>query len=132
MAIATEREYGLFIDGEPAELAGRNVGKAISSVKAELAQAVENFRFFGSATAAIGGRSNPLGGSLLFYSLKEPVGVCGQIIPWNYPLMMATWKLAPALAAGCSVVLKPDQKTPLTAVRVAQLATEVGFPPGAI
>src|ERR671937_364461 len=66
---------------ELAELEARNVGKAISSVKAELAQAVENFRFYGSATASIAGRSNPIGGSLLFYSLKEPVGVCGQIIP---------------------------------------------------
>jgi len=117
---------------ELAELEARNVGKAISSVKAELFQAVENFRFFASATASIGGRSNPMGGSLLFYSLKEPVGVVGAIVPWNYPLMMATWKLAPALAAGCSVVLKPDEKTPLTAIRVAELAAEVGFPPGTI
>ena len=98
---------------ELAELEARNVGKAISSVKAELAQAVENFRFYGSAIASIGGRSNPVGGSLLFYSLKEPVGVCGQIVPWNYPLMMTTWKLAPALAAGCTIVLKPDSATPL-------------------
>src|SRR5881394_4123729 len=90
---------------ELAELEVRNVGKAISSVKAELNQAVENFRFYASAIASIGGRSNPLGGSLLFYSLKEPVGVAGQIVPWNYPLMMTTWKLAPALAAGCAVVL---------------------------
>src|SRR5213592_4548015 len=82
---------------ELAELEVRNVGKALSSVKAELNQAVENFRFYGSAIGSIGGRSNPLGGSLLFYSLKEPVGVVGQIVPWNYPLMMATWKLAPAL-----------------------------------
>jgi acyl-CoA reductase-like NAD-dependent aldehyde dehydrogenase len=117
---------------ELAELEARNVGKAISSVKAELAQAIENFRFYGSAIASIGGRSNPLGGSLLFYSLKEPVGVAGQIVPWNYPLMMATWKLAPALAAGCSVVLKPDPATPLTALRMAELATEVGFPAGVI
>jgi acyl-CoA reductase-like NAD-dependent aldehyde dehydrogenase len=117
---------------ELAELEARNVGKAISSVKAELAQAVENFRFYGSAIAAIGGRSNPVGGSLLFYSLKEPVGVCGQIVPWNYPLMMTTWKLAPALAAGCTVVLKPDSATPLSALRMAELAAEVGFPPGAI
>ena len=73
---------------ELAELEARNVGKAISSVKAELAQAVENFRFYGSAIASIAGRSNPVGGSLLYYSLKEPVGVCGQIVPWNYPLMM--------------------------------------------
>ena len=117
---------------ELAELEARNVGKAISSVKAELGQAVENFRFYASAIASIAGRSNPIGGSLLFYSLKEPVGVAGQIVPWNYPLMMATWKLAPALAAGCSVVLKPDPQTPLTTLRIAELAAEVGFPAGAI
>jgi len=117
---------------ELAELEARNVGKAISSVKAELAQAAENFRFFASAIASVAGRSNPLGGSLLFYSLREPVGVAGQIVPWNYPLMMATWKLSPALAAGCSVVLKPDPATPLTALRLAELAAEVGFPAGAI
>jgi len=117
---------------ELAELEARNVGKAISSVKAELAQGVENFRFYASAIASIAGRSNPIGGSLLFYSLKEPVGVCGQIVPWNYPLMMTTWKLAPALAAGCTVVLKPDSATPLSALRMAELATEVGFPPGTI
>jgi aldehyde dehydrogenase (NAD+)/betaine-aldehyde dehydrogenase len=117
---------------ELAELEVRNVGKAISSVKAEVNQAVENFRFYASAIASIAGRSNPLGGSLLFYSLKEPVGVAGQIVPWNYPLMMTTWKLAPALAAGCSVVLKPDSATPLTALRLGELATEVGFPPGAV
>jgi aldehyde dehydrogenase (NAD+)/betaine-aldehyde dehydrogenase len=118
--------------GELAELEVRNVGKAISSVKAELHQAVENFRFYASAIASIGGRSNTIGGSLLFYSLKEPVGVAGQIVPWNYPLMMTTWKLAPALAAGCTIVLKPDSKTPLTALRLAELAAEVGFPPGAL
>ncbi len=118
--------------GELAELESRNVGKAISSVKAELFQAVENFRFYASAIASIAGRSNPIGGSLLFYSQKEPVGVCGQIVPWNYPLMMATWKLAPALAAGCAVVLKPDPLTPLTALRLAELAAEAGFPAGAI
>src|SRR5437870_11228905 len=117
---------------ELAELEVRNVGKALSSVKAELNQAVENFRFYGSAIASIAGRANPIGGSLLFYSLKEPVGVAGQIVPWNYPLMMATWKLAPALAAGCAVVLKPDPQTPLTALRLAELAAEVGFPPGAV
>ncbi len=117
---------------ELAELEARNIGKAISSVKAELHQAVENFRYYASAIATIGGRANPIGGSLLFYSLKEPVGVAGQIVPWNYPLMMATWKLAPALAAGCTVVLKPDPQTPLTAIRLAELATEVGFPAGVI
>jgi aldehyde dehydrogenase (NAD+)/betaine-aldehyde dehydrogenase len=117
---------------ELAELESRNVGKAISSVKAELNQAVENFRFYASAIASIAGRSNPIGGSLLFYSLKEPVGVAGQIVPWNYPLTMTTWKLAPALAAGCTIVLKPDSATPLSALRLAELAGEVGFPPGVI
>src|ERR687884_127406 len=92
---------------ELAELESRNVGKAISSVKAELAQGVENFRFYASAIASVRGESRPVGGSLLYYSLKAPVGVAAQIVPWNYPLMMATWKLAPALAAGCAVVLKP-------------------------
>ena len=117
---------------ELAELETRNVGKAISSVKAELVQAVENFRFYASAIASISGRANPVGGSLLFYSLKEPVGVCGQIVPWNYPAMMTTWKLAPALAAGCAVVLKPDPATPLSALRMAELAVEVGIPAGVV
>jgi acyl-CoA reductase-like NAD-dependent aldehyde dehydrogenase len=117
---------------ELSELEARNVGKAISSTKAELFGAVENFRYFASAIASIGGRSNPIGGSLLSYTLKEPVGVAGQIVPWNYPLLMTTWKLAPALAAGCSVVLKPDPQTPVTALRLAELAAEVGFPAGAI
>jgi aldehyde dehydrogenase (NAD+)/betaine-aldehyde dehydrogenase len=117
---------------ELTELESRNVGKAISNVKAELFGAAENFRYYGSGIATIAGRSNPIGGSLLFYSQKEPVGVCAQIVPWNYPLLMATWKLAPALAAGCAVVLKPDPQTPLTALRIAELAAEVGFPAGAV
>jgi acyl-CoA reductase-like NAD-dependent aldehyde dehydrogenase len=117
---------------ELAELESRNVGKAISSVKLEVGAAVEYLRFYASAVASIAGRSNPVGGSLLFYSLKEPVGVCGQIVPWNYPAMMTTWKLAPALAAGCTVVLKPDPATPLSALRMAQLAAEVGFPAGVV
>jgi acyl-CoA reductase-like NAD-dependent aldehyde dehydrogenase len=117
---------------ELADLEARNVGKAISSVKAEIGGAVEHFRFFASAIASIAGRSNPIGGSLLFYSQKEPVGVCGQIVPWNYPFLMTTWKLAPALAAGCTIVLKPDPQTPLTALRLAELAVEVGFPAGVV
>jgi aldehyde dehydrogenase (NAD+)/betaine-aldehyde dehydrogenase len=117
---------------ELADLEARNVGKAISSVKAEIAGAVEHFRFFASAIASIAGRSNPIGGSLLFYSQKEPVGVCGQIVPWNYPFLMTAWKLSPALAAGCTIVLKPDPQTPLSALRLAELAVEVGFPAGVV
>jgi aldehyde dehydrogenase (NAD+)/betaine-aldehyde dehydrogenase len=117
---------------ELTELETRNVGKAISSVKAEVATAAENFRFYASAIATIAGRSSPIGGSIHSYTLKEPVGVCAQIVPWNYPIMLAAWKLAPALAAGCAVVLKPDPATPLTALRLAQLAAEVGIPPGVL
>ena len=92
----------------------RNVGKAISAPsRPSSTRRSRTSASTRSAIASIGGRSNPIGGSLLFYSLKEPVGVAGQIVPWNYPLMMTTWKLAPALAAGCTVVLKPDSQTPL-------------------
>ena len=66
------------------------------------------------------------------YTLREPVGVVGQIIPWNFPLMMAAWKLAPALAAGCTIVLNPAEQTPLAAVRLGRLIQEVGFPPAVV
>ena len=137
---ATERsrllhELGNAVHGNRKELADletRNVGKAIASVKGEVAVAAETFRFYASAVASIAGRSNPLGGSILSYTLKDPVGVVAQIVPWNYPIMMAAWKLGPALAAGCSVVLKPDPATPLTALRLAELALEVGIPAGVV
>ena len=68
----------------------------------------------------------------LCYTRREPVGVCAQIIPWNFPLLMAAWKLGPALAAGCTTVLKPAEQTPLTALRLGELALEAGLPPGVI
>lgn len=118
---------------ELAELESRNVGKAISSVKAEIHGAAEVLRFFASGITGHSGTATPLlGGSLMSYVLKEPVGVCGQIVPWNYPLMMAVWKLAPALAAGNTIVLKPATYTPLTALRLGELATEAGFPAGVV
>ena len=117
---------------ELVELETRNVGKAVSSVKGEVATAVENFRYFASTIGSIAGRSIPIGGSVLSYTLREPVGVCAQIVPWNYPIMLAAWKLSPALAAGCTVVLKPDPATPLTALRLAELAAEVGIPAGVV
>jgi acyl-CoA reductase-like NAD-dependent aldehyde dehydrogenase len=117
---------------ELAELETRNVGKALSSTKAEVAVAAESFRYMASALGSVEGATRPIGGSILAYTLKEPVGVCAQIVPWNYPIMLASWKLAPALAAGCTVVLKPDPATPLTAVRVAELAAEAGIPPGVV
>jgi acyl-CoA reductase-like NAD-dependent aldehyde dehydrogenase len=117
---------------ELVELETRNVGKAVTSVKGEVAVSAEYFRWYASAIATIAGRAVPMGGSVLTYTLKEPVGVVAQIVPWNYPFMMTSWKLAPALAAGCAVVLKPDPATPLTALRLAELAGEVGFPAGVI
>jgi acyl-CoA reductase-like NAD-dependent aldehyde dehydrogenase len=117
---------------ELAELETRNVGKAVTSVKGEVAVSAENFRWYASAIATIAGRAMPIGGSILAYTLKEPVGVSAQIVPWNYPIMMTAWKLAPALAAGCTVVLKPDPSTPLTALRLGELAAEVGIPPGVV
>jgi acyl-CoA reductase-like NAD-dependent aldehyde dehydrogenase len=117
---------------ELTELETRNVGKAVTSVKGEVAVSAENFRWYASAIATIAGRATPIGGSILAYTLKEPVGVAAQIVPWNYPIMMTAWKLAPALAAGCTVVLKPDPSTPLTALRLGELAAEVGIPPGVV
>jgi acyl-CoA reductase-like NAD-dependent aldehyde dehydrogenase len=117
---------------ELTELETRNVGKAITSVKGEVATAAENLRWYATAIATIAGRTTPIGSSILAYTLKEPVGVAAQIVPWNYPIMMAAWKLAPALAAGCTVVLKPDPSTPLTVLRVAELAAEVGISAGVI
>jgi acyl-CoA reductase-like NAD-dependent aldehyde dehydrogenase len=117
---------------ELTELETRNVGKAVTSVKGEVAVSAENFRWYASAIASISGRTMPIGSSILAYTLKEPVGVAAQIVPWNYPIMMAAWKLAPALAAGCTVVLKPDPSTPLTVLRVAEFAAEVGIPPGVV
>ncbi len=117
---------------ELTDLETRNVGKAVTSVKGEVAVSAENFRWYASAIASISGRTIPIGSSILAYTLKEPVGVAAQIVPWNYPIMMAAWKLAPALAAGCTIVLKPDPSTPLTVLRVAELAAEVGIPPGVI
>ena len=117
---------------ELTELEARNVGKAVSSTKPEVFVAAESFRYMASAIGSIEGGTRPIGGSILSYTLKEPVGVCGQIVPWNYPIMLAGWKLAPALAAGCTVVLKPDAATPLTALRIAELAVEVGIPAGVL
>jgi acyl-CoA reductase-like NAD-dependent aldehyde dehydrogenase len=117
---------------ELAELETRNVGKALSSTKPEVIVAAESFRFMASAIGSIEGGTRPIGGSILSYTLKEPVGVAAQIVPWNYPIMLAGWKLAPALAAGCTVVLKPDPATPLTALRLAELAGEVGIPAGVV
>jgi acyl-CoA reductase-like NAD-dependent aldehyde dehydrogenase len=93
-----------------------------------------HLRYFAGWPTKIEGAVLPVaaGAAMHCYTRREPVGVCGQIIPWNFPLLMASWKLAPALAAGCTVVLKPAEQTPLSALRLGELALEVGFPPGVV
>ena len=121
------------IEGEAdalAELESRNNGKPKWQSLAEIRQAVSDLDLFAGAAQHLYGRSFAVSPSVLSYTLREPVGVCAAIIPWNYPFMMATWKLAPALAAGCTVVLKPASATPLTALELGRLALEAGIPPG--
>ncbi len=113
-----------------AELESRNNGKPKWQSLAEIRQAVSDLDLFAGAAQHLYGRSFAVSPSVLSYTLREPVGVCAAIIPWNYPFMMATWKLAPALAAGCTVVLKPASATPMTALELGRLALEAGIPPG--
>ena len=115
-----------------AELESRNVGKPRWQALLEVKQAVTDFELYASAAMQLHGRSFQVNPSVLSYTLREPVGVCAAIVPWNYPLMLAAWKVAPALAAGCTMVLKPASATPLTAIEIARLALEAGVPPGVL
>ena len=95
--------------------------------------AIGHLRYFAGWPTKIEGGVLPVAApNMHCYTRREPVGVCGQIIPWNFPLLMAAWKLSPALAAGCTVVLKPAEQTPLSALRLGELALEIGFPPGVL
>jgi acyl-CoA reductase-like NAD-dependent aldehyde dehydrogenase len=95
--------------------------------------AIGHLRYFAGWSTKIEGSVLPVSApNMHCYTRREPVGVCAQIIPWNFPLLMAAWKLGPALAAGCTIVLKPAEQTPLSALRVGELALEVGFPPGVL
>jgi betaine-aldehyde dehydrogenase len=115
-----------------AELESRNSGKPIVEAEFDIADAATCFEYYGGLATKVSGTVNPVPDNALSLSMKEPVGVAGQIIPWNYPLLMAAWKLAPALAAGCTCVLKPAEQTPLTALRLAGWLTELGVPPGVV
>jgi len=115
-----------------AELEARNSGKPIVEAEYDIADAANCFEYYGGWATKISGSVNPVPDNALSLSIREPVGVCGQIVPWNYPLLMAAWKLAPALAAGCTCILKPAEQTPLTMLEVAAYFNEVGFPPGVI
>jgi betaine-aldehyde dehydrogenase len=126
------------VDGQAAELAKvetRNTGKpyAANSFGADMPFLIDNIRFFAAAARDIhGARAGEYMTGYTSIFRREPVGVVGQIAPWNYPLMMAVWKIGPALAAGCTVILKPAPATPLTALMLAELAAEAGIPAGVL
>ncbi|HKU21884.1 MAG TPA: aldehyde dehydrogenase family protein [Terriglobales bacterium] len=115
-----------------AELECRNTGKPIVEAEYDIADVATCFEYYGGLATKVVGYVNPVPDNALSLSMKEPVGVAGQIIPWNYPLLMAAWKLAPALAAGCACVLKPAEQTPLTVLEMADWFADIGLPPGVV
>src|SRR5438552_5265559 len=102
------------------------------SFNIDLPMTIKCYRYYAGWADKIHGKTIPIEGNYFCYTRHEPVGVVGQIIPWNFPLLMQAWKWGPALAAGCTIVLKPAEQTPLTALRVAELAQEAGFPDGVV
>ncbi|WP_019509506.1 aldehyde dehydrogenase family protein [Pleurocapsa sp. PCC 7319] len=118
---------------ELAQLETLDNGKPLrESSKIDLPLAIQCYRYFAGWADKIQGKTIPLAKDFLCYTRHEPIGVIGQIIPWNFPLLMQAWKLAPALATGNTVVLKPSSYTPLTALKVGELIIEAGFPPGVV
>jgi acyl-CoA reductase-like NAD-dependent aldehyde dehydrogenase len=123
-ALASHREY-------LAQVEARNAGKPISDARDEMDMVVATFRYYAGAPERLLGDTIPVAGGQAF-TVREPLGVVGLIVPWNFPLVIASWKLAPALAAGNTVVLKPAELTPLTALRFASIASQAGIPDGVI
>ncbi|MBC1935727.1 aldehyde dehydrogenase family protein [Listeria grandensis] len=118
---------------ELAQLDSLDNGKPIQETRnADVPLSIEHFRYYAGWASKIFGQSIPVTGDFLNYTRHEPIGVIGQIIPWNFPLLMAAWKLGAALATGCTVVLKPAEQTPLSALYLAKLSQEAGFPDGVL
>jgi len=117
--------------GELAAIEARNAGKPITDARGEMEMVVETFRYYAGAPERLLGQTIPVAGGVDM-TFREPLGVVGLIVPWNFPLTIACWKVAPALAAGNTVVLKPAELTPLTALRLEQLALEAGLPEGVV
>jgi len=118
---------------ELAELETLDNGKPLTFSRGfDVPAAAETFRYYAGWVTKIYGETNPSDPAFFNYTLREPVGVCGQIIPWNFPLLMAAWKLGPALACGNTVILKPAEQTPLTALRLGELMMEAGLPEGVV
>jgi acyl-CoA reductase-like NAD-dependent aldehyde dehydrogenase len=119
--------------GNLAELESLDNGKPVSYAKGDVAAAVNHLRYYAGWPTKIEGETIPVSApNVLCYTRREPVGVCAQIVPWNFPVLMSTWKLAPALAAGCTLILKPAEQTPLTGLRLGRLAQEAGIPDGVV
>jgi phenylacetaldehyde dehydrogenase len=122
---------------EFAQIESLDNGKPLKIARvADVPLTIEHMRYYAGWATKIEGNTIPLilqkPSKYLAYTVREPVGVCGQIIPWNFPLLMAAWKLGPALAAGCTIVLKPAEQTPLSALRLGELVQEAGFPDGVV
>ncbi|HEY0704447.1 MAG TPA: aldehyde dehydrogenase family protein, partial [Candidatus Acidoferrales bacterium] len=115
-----------------AELECRNSGKPIVEAEYDIADVATCFEYYGGMATKVLGHVNPVPDNALSLSLREPIGVAAQIIPWNFPLLMAAWKLAPAIAAGCTCVLKPAEQTPLTVLEFASHLVDAGLPPGVV
>jgi betaine-aldehyde dehydrogenase len=117
---------------ELAQLESANVGKPIKSARGEAFAVSLVFDYYAGAANKLFGETIPVSAPGLDFTLREPIGVCGLIVPWNFPINMASWKLGPALAAGNTTILKPASYTPLTAIRLGELALEAGIPPGVV
>ena len=117
---------------EWAELETINNGKPIVESEFDIADVATCFEYYGGLATKIHGDVIPVPDNAMSLALREPIGVCGQIIPWNYPLLMAAWKLAPAICAGCTMVLKPAEQTPLTILELAKHFEAAGLPPGVV
>ena len=114
-------------------LESANAGKPISSVRRQdMPAAIDTLRYYAGWTDKIMGQVIPARTDALTYTVREPVGVVGAIVPWNFPIMIGIWKIAPALACGCTLIVKPAELTPMTAIRIGELALEAGVPPGVL
>ncbi|WCL49465.1 aldehyde dehydrogenase family protein [Leptospira sp. GIMC2001] len=114
------------------ELEVKDCGKPRREAEFDVNDAANCFEYYGGLATKIHGHTMQTPDGSVSMIVREPIGVCGQIVPWNYPLLMSTWKLAPALAAGNCVILKPSELTPLSALELGKIFTEVGFPPGVV
>ena len=117
--------------GGARRLEARNAGKPIGDARGEMAMVVETFRYYAGAPERLLGETIPVAGGVDM-TFREPLGVVGLIVPWNFPLVIASWKVAPALAAGNTIVLKPAELTPLTALELERIALEAGLPEGVL